>query len=209
MKQSREYFGMPSRIYLNFKSWVINDFLTSIWKFIDYFCPVNNATIFSVILSRARKVFTRLFLHNLENSVAVDTVVDGTGLQAIFKNRKKVTRNFEAKSIIKWKKKPNQANFKFLFYYKNCLCFRITPFFCKERIFSTQPQCCLSMIIMRHFLYLPYLCPCLNLVLFISYLFHLLHFLFHFLNKWSCNLIKTNALVFLHIFRTCPFIFGF
>ena len=60
-----------------------------------------------------------------------------------------------------------------------------TPFY-KQRFFSAQPQsiaklfmnqmllrCCLiyiSIIILRHFLYLLYLCPCLELGLFMSYL---------------------------------------
>ena len=62
----------------------------------------------------------------------------------------------------------------------------ITRFFYKQRNFSTQPQCCLtrielqmlhscclihkSIIILRHFLYLLYLCPCLDLGLFVSHL---------------------------------------
>ena len=63
-----------------------------------------------------------------------------------------------------------------------------TLLFYKERAFSTQPQCYLtfsnfelqilhrcrlihkSIIILRHFLYLLYLCPCLDLGLFMSYL---------------------------------------
>ena len=63
-----------------------------------------------------------------------------------------------------------------------------TCFFYKQRFFSAQPnfcltfwwielqmllRCCLthiSIVIMRHFLHLLYLCPCQNLVLFMSYL---------------------------------------
>ena len=61
-------------------------------------------------------------------------------------------------------------------------------FFEKQRFLSTQPQCCLtfswievqmllsyslihlSMIILRHFLYLLYLCPSLDLGVLMSYL---------------------------------------
>ena len=60
--------------------------------------------------------------------------------------------------------------------------------FYKQRLFSTQPQCCLrfpwtqlhmllrccllhiTIILLRHILYLVYLCPCLGQVLFMSYL---------------------------------------
>ena len=63
-----------------------------------------------------------------------------------------------------------------------------TRFFYKQRFFSTQPQCCLtfswielqmllrcclihiSIIILRRFIYLLYLCPCLHLGLFMPYL---------------------------------------
>ena len=63
-----------------------------------------------------------------------------------------------------------------------------TRFFYKERVFSIQTQCCLTfswiklqillrsslihiaIIILRHFLYLLYLCPCLNLQPFTKYL---------------------------------------
>ena len=61
-------------------------------------------------------------------------------------------------------------------------------FFYKQRFFSAQPHCCLtsswlelqmllrcclihiSIIILRHILYLPYLCPCLDLALLMSFL---------------------------------------
>ena len=61
-------------------------------------------------------------------------------------------------------------------------------FFCKQRFFSTQPQCCLtflwielqvflrcclihiSIIVLRYILHLVYLSPCLGLGLFMSYL---------------------------------------
>ena len=77
-------------------------------------------------------------------------------------------------------------------------------FYYKQRFFSTQPQCCLifswielqmllrcclihiSIIILRHFLYLLYLCPCLDLGLFMSYLldlFSILIFIFIMFNR--------------------------
>ena len=64
-------------------------------------------------------------------------------------------------------------------------------FFFEQSFFSTQPQCCLtflwneiqmllrcslihiSIIIVRHFLYLLYFCPCLDLSLIMWYLCHL------------------------------------
>ena len=64
----------------------------------------------------------------------------------------------------------------------------IIRFFYGQRFFSTQPQCCLtfswielqmllrcclayiSIIRVKHFLYVPYLCPGLDLSLFMSYL---------------------------------------
>ena len=75
--------------------------------------------------------------------------------------------------------------------------------FYEQRFFATQPQCCLtfswiglqmllrcclihiSVIILRHFLYLLYLCPCLDLGLFLSYicdLFFIFIFIFIMIN---------------------------
>ena len=86
--------------------------------------------------------------------------------------------------------------------------------------FSTQPQCCLtfswielkmllkcclihkSIIILRHFLYLLYLCPCLDLWSVWS-VFHF-HFHFHMINhiiSW-----KQTHLFFCLFFRICPII---
>ena len=75
-----------------------------------------------------------------------------------------------------------------------------TRFFFKQRSFSAQPQCCLtfswielqmllrcclihiSIIILRHFCYLLYLCPCLDLRPFTSYLYDLFQtFIFIFI----------------------------
>ena len=71
-----------------------------------------------------------------------------------------------------------------------------TLFLYKQRSFSTQSQCCLtfslieiqmllrcflihiSIVILRHFLYLLYVCPCQDLGLFMFYL-HDLFFNFH------------------------------
>ena len=79
-------------------------------------------------------------------------------------------------------------------------------FFYKQRFSSTQPQCCLTfsrielqmllrcclihvrIIIVIHFLYLLYLCPCLDLGLFMSYLCDLF-FIFIFI------FIKINRIV--------------
>ena len=70
----------------------------------------------------------------------------------------------------------------------------ITRFFYKQRFFSTQPQCRLtfkwielqmllrcwlihvSIVIMRHFLYLLHLCPCLDLGLFYFYFIYVIYF---------------------------------
>ena len=95
---------------------------------------------------------------------------------------------------------------------------KVHAFFLKERLFSTQPQCCLtfswielqmlrrccllhvSIIILRQFLYLVYLRPCLGLALSRSYLCNLFFFVcFHFPDSNSYNLIKTDTL-FLQIF---------
>ena len=91
---------------------------------------------------------------------------------------------------------------------KHCDCFSFTRFFYKQHFFSTQPQSCLtlswielqvllrcclihiSIIMLRHFLYLLYLCPCLDLCrcldLFMSYLYDLLFiFIFIIINRIS------------------------
>ena len=86
-------------------------------------------------------------------------------------------------------------------------------FFISNAFFSAQPQCCLtfswiehqilpkcysihiSIIILRHFLYLLYLCPCLDLDLFMSYLRDLF-LIFIFI------LIMINRI----IFRICPIV---
>ena len=76
--------------------------------------------------------------------------------------------------------------------------FRITSFLYKKRFFSNQPQCCFTFtwielqmllrsclihinIITRQFLYYLYLCPCLDLGLFMSYLSDLF-FIFIFIS---------------------------
>ena len=69
--------------------------------------------------------------------------------------------------------------------------FNIHAFFYKQRFFSTHPRCCLTfswielqmllkcclihltIIIRRHILYSEYLCRCLGLDLFMSYLYYL------------------------------------
>ena len=106
----------------------------------------------------------------------------------------------------------------------------MTRFFCKQRYFLTQPQCCLTfswielqvllrccliyitIIILRHILYLVYLCPCLGLNQFMSYLCDSFFFFFnfqpHFQCHWSHNAIKANALVFSTFFRmSCLLLF--
>ena len=96
-------------------------------------------------------------------------------------------------------------------------------FFEKQRFLSTQPQCCLTfswielqmllryslihlgMIILRHFLYLLYLCPSLDLGLLMSYLCDLLFiFIFIFI---MINRMKTGTLVLLVIFQNMSYYF--
>ena len=78
--------------------------------------------------------------------------------------------------------------------------------FYKQRFFSTEPQCCLtfswielqmflrcclihiSIIILRHFLYLPYLCPCLGLGLFVVFMWSIFYFHPHFRHDSLFNL---------------------
>ena len=96
----------------------------------------------------------------------------------------------------------------------------ITHFFYKQCLFSTQPQCCLtfswielqmllrcclihiSIIILRHLLYLLYLCPCLDLGLFMSCLCDLFFF-FTFISimvNRIINLMNTDTFFLLLIF---------
>ena len=85
----------------------------------------------------------------------------------------------------------------------------------KQRFFSAQPQCCLtfswsefqmllrccliqtSIIMLWHFLYLLYLCPCQDLGLFMLYPCYLLFYFHpHFHYDWSYNLTSTDTLAF-------------
>ena len=96
---------------------------------------------------------------------------------------------------------------------------QIHAFFCKQRFFSTQPQCCLTfswtelqmllrcclmhknIIMLIHFLHLLYLCPCLDLGLVMIY--------FSFLSLfplWLVLWIQTH-LFFCLQFKICPNIF--
>ena len=71
-------------------------------------------------------------------------------------------------------------------------------------------KCCLIHIIIimpRYILYLEYLCLCLGLVRFMSYLYGLFFSLI-FIVINHINLIKTDALVFCTFFRISPNIFG-
>ena len=69
-------------------------------------------------------------------------------------------------------------------------------------------RCCLihiSIIILRHFLYLLYLCPCLDLGLFMSYLcdlFFIFIFIFIMINR-----MNTDTLVLLLIFQNMSYYF--
>ena len=71
-------------------------------------------------------------------------------------------------------------------------------------------KCCLcSMMIKRHFLHILYLCLCLDLGLFMSYLrdlFFTFIFIFIVINR-IISLIQTH-LLFRSFFRKCPIIFG-
>ena len=101
-----------------------------------------------------------------------------------------------------------------------------TSFFHKQRFFSTQSQCCLTfswielqvllwcclihitIIILRHILYLVYLCPCLRLGLFMPYLWSTFHFQLNFHYIESYNLIETDKIVFCIFFRMSSITFG-
>ena len=104
----------------------------------------------------------------------------------------------------------------------------ITRFFHKQRFFSFQPQCCLTsswielqlllrccliyirIITVRHFLYLLYLRPCVDLCLFMSYLcdpifiFIFIFIMIHRIISW----IRTHLFFFFLFSRIYPFIFG-
>ena len=103
----------------------------------------------------------------------------------------------------------------------------INPFFYKQRFFSTQPQCCLtiswtelqmllsyclihiSIIIVRHFLYLLYLCSWLALGLFISYLCDVFFiFIFIFIMIYCIISWIQTHFFFCLFFKICPIIFG-
>ena len=103
---------------------------------------------------------------------------------------------------------------------------KIHSFFYSQRFFKTQPQCCLtssrielqmllsccliyiSIIILRHFLYFLYLCPCLDLGLFMLYLFDLF-FIFIFIFMMINRIIQSiqKHLFFCLFFRICSIIF--
>ena len=103
---------------------------------------------------------------------------------------------------------------------------RLHVFFYKQRFFSTQPQCCLTfswielqnwlkcclihinIIILRHF-YLLYLCPCLDLGLWMLYLCDLF-FIFPFIFIMSNRIISwiQTHLFFYLFFGICPMVFG-
>ena len=102
----------------------------------------------------------------------------------------------------------------------------LRAFFYKQRLFPTQPQCCLtfswiepqkllwyclihiSIILLRHFLYLLYLCPCLDLGLFMSYLCNLF-FIFIFTVIMINHIISwiQTTLVLLLIFENMSYYF--
>ena len=101
--------------------------------------------------------------------------------------------------------------------------------FISKAFFSTQPQCCitfswielqmllrfwlihkaLSIIILRHFLYLLFSCPCLELGLYMFYLCDLfLNFIF-ILIMINRIISWLQAYLFFYLFvRICPIIFG-
>ena len=87
----------------------------------------------------------------------------------------------------------------------------LDTFFISNAFFSTQPQCCLTflwtelqmllgcclihitIIVLRHFLYLLYLCPCLDLSLFMTN--YVIYFLF-----LSCFSLMLIAWIQTHLF---------
>ena len=98
----------------------------------------------------------------------------------------------------------------------------IHAFFYKQRFFSIQLQCYLpfswielqmyelqiymSIIILRNFLYLLFLCPCLGLGLFMSCLVLNLIFIFIMINVIISSM--QTLLLFCLFFRICPIVFG-
>ena len=99
-----------------------------------------------------------------------------------------------------------------------------TRFFSKQRFFPTQPQCCLTYswielqmllrfclihittIIPKYFLYLLYVCLCLELGLFMT------NYMIYFLFSFSCSL-RLIAWILTHLFfclffRICPIFFS-
>ena len=104
---------------------------------------------------------------------------------------------------------------------------RSTRFFYKQRFFFRSAsvllnfsridrqmllRCCLihkSIIILRHFLYLLYLCPCLFLGLFLSYLCDLFFIVIFFFMMITCIISRIQTYIFFCLFfRVCPIIFG-
>ena len=99
--------------------------------------------------------------------------------------------------------------------------------FYKQHVFAAQPQCCstvswielqmflsccliyVKINIPRHILYLVYMCPCLCLGLFMSYLFDIF-FIFSliFIVTNNTSLFKEMYLFFGTLFRMSPIIFG-
>ena len=96
--------------------------------------------------------------------------------------------------------------------------FVLHAFFYKQRFFSTQSPCCLTfswiqlemllhVIVLRHILYLVYLCLCLGLGQFMSYLCDLsFYFEPHFYCHKLYNVIKTDTLAFCAFFRMSPIV---
>ena len=137
----------------------------------------------------------------------------------------KFPSNFHSDKFVTWR-----SFFSYLFYLISLTIFSgfwATRFFYKQRFFSTQRQCWLTfswielqtllrcclihiiIIILRHVLYLLYLCPCLDLGLFMSYLcdlFFIFIFIFIMINR-IISWIQTY-LFFCLFFRICPIIFG-
>ena len=91
-------------------------------------------------------------------------------------------------------------------------------FFCKQRIFhfffwwiklKMLLRCCIThaaIIILRDISYLVYLCPCLGLPAFMSYLYDLL-FIFNLIFI-AINHITSAVLFFCTFFRISPIVFG-
>ena len=94
---------------------------------------------------------------------------------------------------------------------------KIHSFFYSQRFFKTQPQCCLTssrielqMLLSCCLIYISiiYLCPCLDLGLFMLYLFDLF-FIFIFIFMMINRIIQSiqKHLFFCLFFRICPIIF--